>query len=495
MAQTLWPSYDFKLPNADGDTIFYRITSTLSPHTVAVTRCHDSVYHNLPAPTIEYEVGQPGFLYPLFDYDSNLIIPSSVFFDGQVYAVTAIDKEAFFMQKGIHTVILPPSIETIDSGAFHRSALQQIVMSGNVKTINSYAFSSSMLKSIVLPSSLMNIGTRAFSSTLLSFIDIPENVKILPYKAFYNCPLTKIIFHEGLNEIHENAFSFNMIDSVIFPASLHIVRRQSDVTDESNLNQCKYIEFQQGDESLELGDNCFRDFINLKNVVLPNNLLRVGKSCFENTGIQRIDIPFSIDTVPQRCFSHCIYLSEVSLPSNLKYIEDEAFLETPELKRIVFPSTVSYIGNKAFRTYSSRGLENIDIYCEIPPTIRQTTFNNHDSILVRVPCERIPEYLSDNGWKSYSNFTFEDCVGIGEPDVFNIEIYPIPAKDIIHIICSAPQSTLKAFITDAIGQCVLTKHLQSIDTTLDISNIKSGIYILTITDIKGTLFCKKIIKK
>ena len=95
-AQNPWPGYDFKAANADGDTLYYRITSATAPYTVAVTRCHDSVYHTLQPPQYAYQVGQPGFLYPVYDYDTLISIPSSVSYGGQTYTVNAIDKEAFY---------------------------------------------------------------------------------------------------------------------------------------------------------------------------------------------------------------------------------------------------------------------------------------------------------------------------------------------------------------------------------------------------------------
>lgn len=125
VAQNPYPSYDFKQENPDGDTLYYRITSATFPYTVAVTRSHDSAYHLLPSPQ-PWEVGQPGFVYPVYDYDSLITIPPTVTHEGLTYTVTSIDKEAFYMQKNLHTVVLPASIETIDTGAFHLSTLHQI---------------------------------------------------------------------------------------------------------------------------------------------------------------------------------------------------------------------------------------------------------------------------------------------------------------------------------------------------------------------------------
>ena len=98
-AQNPYPPYDFSQANSDGDTLYYRITSATAPYTVAVTRCHDSVYHTLPWPQYPYQQGQPGFIYPVYDYDSLITIPSSVTYGGQTYTVNAIDKRPSSIRK------------------------------------------------------------------------------------------------------------------------------------------------------------------------------------------------------------------------------------------------------------------------------------------------------------------------------------------------------------------------------------------------------------
>ena len=98
-AQGGWPSFDFKSVSSEGDTLYYRITSQTEPYTVAVARCRDSVYHNLPAPEFAWQVGQPEFLYHVYDYDTLVTIPPEVFHEGVTYNVTSVDKEAFYMQK------------------------------------------------------------------------------------------------------------------------------------------------------------------------------------------------------------------------------------------------------------------------------------------------------------------------------------------------------------------------------------------------------------
>jgi hypothetical protein len=499
-AQNPWPDYDFKAANADGDTLYYRITSAAVPYTVAVTRCHDSVYHTLPSPTTAYEVGQPGFLYPVYDYDSLVTIPSSVTYQGQTYTVTAVDKEAFYMQKAMHTVILPATVETIDSGAFHRSTIHQIVMSPNVKRINYYAFMSTPLESIELPSGLTHIGVWAFASTSLSEVEIPAGVTILPYQAFWGSPLTKIIFHEGLQEVQYLAFSAKYIDSLAFPSSLRkIALNSEEYYDNFDTIQCRYVEFKNGADPLELSDYCFLGFTNLEKVILSDNITRIGKSCFELAGMQQVVIPPLIDTIHESCFMACSNLNQVVLPQQLTTIDKFAFSETTVLSQIAIPASVTYIGKGAFRTAAGQGLEVLDIYCEVPPTIDANySFNKQDTIHVRVPCGKTAVYQSVPGWSSYSNFVYEECVGVEEREMAEFKVYPNPTDDLLFVELSGAE-IVNVALYDLQGRMVAGVHAGTpqpgATITLDVKSLPAGVYVLRVTDADGREYLRKVVKK
>ena len=495
-AQNPSPDYDFKAANADGDTLYYRITSATAPYTVAVTRCHDSVYHTLPHPQYAWEVGQPGFLYPVYDYDSLITIPSSVTYEGQTYTVNAVDKEAFYMQKGMHTVILPASVTTIDSGAFYGSALHQIGMSPNVTHINYYAFMSTPLESIELPSGLTYIGDRAFSWSSLAQVDIPAGVTVLPYHAFFRCPLTKITFHEGLQEIQEGAFSANYIDSLVFPRSLRKIALMEGYYDQYDTIFCRYVQFQTGTDPLELSDNCFLGFTHLRTLILSDNIVRMGESCFMGTIIQSVVIPPLVDTIPADCFAHCAYLSSVVLPQQLTALDEHAFYQTPMLTHIVIPASVTSIGKSAFRTTSSQGLMVLDIYCDVPPTITaNSTFNTHDTIYVRVPCGTTAAYQSAPGWSSYQNLVYEECVGVEDYEPSSFAVYPNPAGEVVYVELDGA-GIANVALYDLQGRVVtgVCDTPQQGTATINLRNVPAGVYLLHVTDTNGKEYRQKVIK-
>ena len=518
-AQNPYPDYDFKAANADGDTLYYRITSATAPYTVAVTRCHDSVYHTLPWPQYTYQVGQPGFAYPVYDYDSLVTIPSSVTYGGQTYTVNAIDKEAFYLQNGIHTVALPNSIVTIDTGAFYNSTLHQIVMSPNVTRINHYAFKSTHLESIDLPFGLVHIGEEAFAFSSVSEVDIPAGVTLLPQNAFYKCPLTKITFHEGLQEIEQGAFSAKYIDSLVFPSSLRKIALEDFYWDSGNPNEdiaCRYVAFQTGDNALEIADYCFKGFNHLETLILSDNIVRLGDECFEGTAIQSVVIPALIDTIPGLCFASCPYLHAVVLPEQLTVIGVGAFAETPMLTQITIPASVTSIRMKAFHTAAlGAGLKVMDIFCEIPPAIDggngSPTFNKQDTLYVRVPCGKTTTYQFASGWSSYNNFIYDECVGEENHEPSTFAVYPNPVGDVVTVELNGGAGIASVALYDLQGRTIYSQNPSNSPTishhpsnsptelspiaTVNMRNVPAGVYVLRVTAADGKEYRQKIVRR
>lgn len=227
MAQSIvYEPYDFRQVNEDGDTLYYRITSDSEPYTVAVTRCHDSTYHQLPVPQYFYQVGQPGFAYPVYDYDSLINIPSTVTHDDVTYTVTAIDLEAFYYQRGIRVVNLPSTIETIDSGAFYMSSLSEITLQEGLQRINSSAFTSTGIRGVYLPQSVSHIGIGVFASCKqLQNIAIPSNITKISWGSFMRCDsLNHVELPDGVDTIEAYAFySTHSLSEITIPSQVRYI--------------------------------------------------------------------------------------------------------------------------------------------------------------------------------------------------------------------------------------------------------------------------------
>ena len=136
------------------DGIYYNITSSSVPYTVAV------------ASSTQYRA-----------YSGAVTIPESVTYNGVTYSVTSIDSYAFYCCSGLTSVTIPNSVTSIDK----------------------YAFSAcNGLTSVTIPNSVTSIGSCAFTSCSgLTSVTIPNSVTSIGYYAFSNCSRLNLLIPKG----------------------------------------------------------------------------------------------------------------------------------------------------------------------------------------------------------------------------------------------------------------------------------------------------------
>ena len=97
-----------------------------------------------------------------------------------------------------------------------------------------------------------------------------------------------------------------------------------------------------------IGSYAFADSMDLKRVLLHDNLKLIDKFAFAYSGINRIRIPDSVDIIGDNAFSFCSDLREIQLPKHLVQINDGVFAECDSLEKIVIPDGLVAIGTEAF---------------------------------------------------------------------------------------------------------------------------------------------------
>ena len=156
-------------------------------------------------------------------YSGDVVIPSTVNYNGNTYNVTSIGNNAFYGCSGLTSITIPNSVTSIGDGAFsYCSGLTSITIPNSVTSIEWYAFiycsgltsvivesgnthydsrgncnaiietASNMLiagcKNTVIPNSVTSIGDRAFEGCSgLTSITIPNSVTHIGSYAFYEC--------------------------------------------------------------------------------------------------------------------------------------------------------------------------------------------------------------------------------------------------------------------------------------------------------------------
>ena len=168
-------AYDF-----ESGGIYYNVTSYTSPYTVAVTYAYSNGY----------------------SYSGNIIIPSSLTYNGITFSVTSIGNDAFNCCTGLTSVTIPNSVTSIGNDAFYRcTRLTSVTIPNSVTSIGYLAFSDCTgLTSVTIPNSVTSIGDGAFGDcTGLTSVTIPNSVTSIGNFAFYGCSYIDTIVFKGQN--------------------------------------------------------------------------------------------------------------------------------------------------------------------------------------------------------------------------------------------------------------------------------------------------------
>ena len=157
--------------------------------------------------------------------------------------------------------------------------------SNNITVIEAAAFQGALVNGPVLPNTISVLGVACFQGAYISTLTVPPLVTVLPRSAFSS---TQKIYNEETEEV------------------LPI------------------------------------------NIILPQNLTKIGRFSFENSQIEQLTIPDTVTEIGNGAFYYCDQLASITLPSSLQKISDSMFSYCRSLASITIPAAVTEIGLDAF---------------------------------------------------------------------------------------------------------------------------------------------------
>ena len=285
-------NYDFSARCSSGQTLYYNITSSTEPYSVAVTypnNLNSNYYYNFSKPT------------------GNLTIPSSVTYSGITYSVTRIGENAFYGCSGLTSVTIPNSVTSIGYNAF---------------------FNCSGLTSITIPNSVTSIGQSAFYGCNSSYnqydnayyLGNVENQYLVLLKGV-SSDITSCNISNDCKVIATSAFdSYSGLTSVTI-----------------------------GNSVTSIGQRAFYGCSGLTSLTIPNSVTSIDYRAFFNcSGLTSVTIGNSVESIGVEAFTNCSGLTSLTIPNSVTSIGNKAFYGCSGLTSVTIGNSVISIGESAF---------------------------------------------------------------------------------------------------------------------------------------------------
>ena len=283
----------------------------------------------------------------------NIIIPSTVPYEGKVYTVTAISGSTFEETTLLETITLPETLRTIGSRAFFQSGLTgELILPDSIESIGSSAFACQGLQgTLTLPESLKTLGEGAFQAyngiTCVNYNCINCTYKssspylALPSDGALPYLTTDLVFGDKVTFIPENlARGCRMITNLTIPESLDSIARgafDSDlctlkklIFNAVNLRRIYSFPSRRNMEQLTIGENVeYLPPVNgsrITSVVVPNKVKIIAPGAFGcSTMLCDVKLGNSVDTIGEAAFNDCISLTSINIPASVRFLGSDVF--------------------------------------------------------------------------------------------------------------------------------------------------------------------------
>ena len=235
------------------------------------------------------------------------------------------------------------------------------------------AFWSSRLTSVVFPSSIKVVGGSIFfGSDSLKSVTFTGDVDSICASAFYGCPQLSEVTLQKVHYIGDQAFSGTAISTLTLPDGLD-----------------------------SLGNAVFGGCGNLRELHMPNSVVKMGESTFQYCdSLTSVTLSAGLTEIPAQTFRYCTQLRDLTLPNGIKRIGDIAFMDCPATP--LLPDGLVEIGRGAFSYYGKPTVE-------LPSSLR--TIGRGAFEWSELTSIVIPEGVDsvEDGHDFASNGAFEDC--------------------------------------------------------------------------------------
>ena len=144
-------------------------------------------------------------------------------------------------------------------------------------------------------------------------------------------------YFTGLTEIRDSAFCFaKNLKSIIIPQNVTRIGKCAFMNDALNsYNESKLESVQLPDGLITIDYQAFWSCKNLKSINFPANLKTINQAAFHDVGIESLTFPEGLEKIGYSAFNFCNSLTSIYIPSTVNEIGEASFVDCPKISSIV----------------------------------------------------------------------------------------------------------------------------------------------------------------
>lgn len=423
----------------------------------------------LPAVASAYDIEIGGIYYDVVSkakvaevtfgenkYSGDIVIPSTIEYEGVVCDVKSIGGGAFTECDGLISLKLNEGLETIKSGGLQVVRnLKSVTIPRSLKTIEEWNFTYAEGMNVYISdleswchmtfhsNLLKGAGHLYINNTEVSNLILPGSFEWISDLAFSGCASIKsVTIEEGIRVIGNSAFDgCPQLATVSFPASIESIKSFA-------FAHCPEITKVSLPHVQELGNYVFGECSKLQHITLPNDLNQISMGMFSFcTSLTDLSFLSNIVTIGEDAFDGCTGLKSIELPNSIVHIGVVAFAGCTEVETIILPSSVNMIGAQAFA--DCKKLKDVYCYAENVPQTEESAFAGSyiEYSKLHVPEKTLSQYQQAVPWNQFG--TVVSFLGT-TPDKQKCETPTITFKDgKLHFFCDTDGAECIATISDS----------------------------------------------
>lgn len=410
---------------------------------------------------------------------TDLVIPSTVRYNGVTYAVVALYDNRYNQNK-VRTLTLPRTLRHInDGGLSDYRAITDLEIPANVERMGeNIVYNCPQLQRIKVnaevPPTLGSLDNNSYHEDgyrTYHYIRI-----VIPRESFHAYRLVNA-WNTDYNVLIGGDEGITVSTGKIAAGDLgHVVVEEAGYLQEVNkliiegeLNADDWSKIKQMTNLTELDlskalideipSNAFSGRWAIDKVVLPPTLKKIGSFAFQGTALTSVNIPDNVETIKECAFNNARQLQEVHLPDSLTSLGTSAFEYCRSLRTIKIPTKLKTIPDYTFQ--NCRSLQSVELHDSI------TGFGNHAFVncdLREITLPKSTSWVDNDAFSGNVNLSKvtlnEGLVNISDKAFYQTAIDTLNCP-----------STLRSIRNSAFARC---NNLRQINLNEGLTRIESG---------------------